>query len=68
MDRQISISADNTIFSTGVFLQPVKCTINETEQWRWVAVNFEDDSYLNGRLINPIEYSETLETLVTAFE
>lgn len=68
MDRQISIAADDTIFSTGVFLQPVKCTINKTEQWRWVAVNFEDDSYLNGRLINPIEYSDKLETIANSFE
>jgi len=34
------------IFSTGVHLQTVKCIINGIKQWRWVAVGFEDDSFL----------------------
>lgn len=68
MDDQIVISSNDTIFATGVFLQPVKCTINGIEQWRWVAVNFEDDSFFDGKIINPIEYADDINNLVADFE
>lgn len=57
-----------TIFSTGVHLQSVECVINGKKQWRWVAVGFEDESFLNGEAINPIEYSEKQEDLVEKFQ
>ena len=47
-----------TIFSTGVFLESVKCIVNGKKQWRWVAVNFEDESFLDGKAINPVEYAD----------
>jgi len=68
MDKQISISEDDKIFATGVFLQPVRCTINAVEQWRWVAVGFEDDSFFDGKLISPNEYADSIEKLATDFE
>lgn len=68
MDKQISISEDDKIFATGVFLQPVRCTINAVEQWRWVAVGFEDDSFFDGKIINPNEYADSIEKLATDFE
>jgi len=64
MDKQISISDTDKIFATGVFLQPVKCTINAIEQWRWVAVGFEDDSYYDGNVIDIYDYADTLEGLI----
>ena len=57
-----------TIFSTGVFLESVECIINEKKQWRWIAVNFEDESFLNGVSINPIEYANKEEKLIEIFE
>ena len=57
-----------TIFSTGVHLQAVRCAINGKEQWRWVAVGFEDDSYLDGKVINPTEYADDLAQMVRIFE
>lgn len=54
---------NDTIFATGVFLKPVKCVINDIEQWRWIAVSFEDDSYFDGNLIEVYEYSDTFEGL-----
>lgn len=57
-----------TIFSTGVHLQAVECSINERKQWRWVAVGFEDESFMNGEAINPIEYAEKQEGLVEKFQ
>lgn len=66
MDEQTLISDTDTIFATGVFLQPVKCVINGREQWRWIAASFEDDSYFNGKIINPHEYAENIEGLIIA--
>lgn len=64
MDKPVSISDNDKIFATGVFLQPVKCIINNTEQWRWIAVGFEDDSYFDGKIINPVEYAEEIKDLI----
>ncbi len=57
------MSEDETIFATGVFLRPAKCTINGIEQWRWVAVGFESDSYYNGNVIEIYDYADTFEGL-----
>ncbi|OQA90123.1 MAG: hypothetical protein BWY26_01474 [Elusimicrobia bacterium ADurb.Bin231] len=56
------------IFSTGVHLQPIECVINEEKQWRWVAIGFEDESFLNGEAVNPIEYADRQENLVEKFK
>ena len=63
MGENIIMSETDTIFGTGVFLQPVKCTINGIETWRWVAVGFEDDSYYDGELIDIYDYADTFEGL-----
>lgn len=57
-----------TIFSTGVHLQSVLCVISGMKQWRWVATGFEDDSFLNGRVINPIEYAKKQDDMVEKFQ
>ncbi len=64
MNTQINLSDTDKIFATGVFLQPVKCTINGIEQWRWVAVGFEDDSYYDGEVISIYDYANTLKGLL----
>ncbi len=52
------------IFSTGVHLQAIECVINGIKQWRWVAVGFEDDSFLNGKTVDPIEYANKQNELI----
>ena len=66
MDNEIRLvlSPSDRIFATGVFLQPVKCTINGNEQWRWVAVCFEDDSYYDGIVVDPVEYADDIEGML----
>ena len=56
------------IFSTGVHLQSVLCIINGKEQWRWVAVGFEDESFLNGETINPVEYADKKGEMIEKFK
>lgn len=56
------------IFSTGVHLQSVECVIDRKKQWRWVAVGFEDENFLNGKAINPVEYAEKQKNLVEKFQ
>jgi len=53
-----------TIFSTGVHLQAIECKIDGQRQWRWVAIGFEDDSYLNGKIIAPNEYADKCDGLL----
>ena len=57
-----------TIYSTGVHLQAVECIIHGNKQWRWVAVGFEEESFLNGEAINPIEYAQKQEKLIEKFQ
>ncbi len=64
MESNIKIKETDYIFSTGVFLKPQKCIINGIEQWRWIAIGFEDDSYLYGEYIDVYDYANTLEGLV----
>lgn len=68
MDKQLLLSSEDKIFATGVFLQPVKCSINGIEQWRWVAINFEDDSFFDGEIINPVEYANDINDLIANSE
>ncbi len=63
----MEIKKQATIFSTGVHLASKECIINGKKQWRWVAVGFEDESFFNGKTINPIEYAEKQEDLVEKF-
>lgn len=56
------------IFSTSAYLQSVECIINRKKQWRWVAVGFEDESFMNSKEINPIEYAKKQESLVERFD
>lgn len=56
------------IYSTGVFLESVECVVNGKKQWRWIAVNFEEESFLNGKAVNPIEYSNKREKLIEIFK
>lgn len=57
-------SGAKEIFSTGVFLESVECIINGQKQWRWIANRFEDDSFLNGSTIIPLEYANKAEKLI----
>ncbi|HPO63192.1 MAG TPA: hypothetical protein PK762_08920 [Candidatus Kapabacteria bacterium] len=57
-------SENDKIYATGVYLQPVKAIINGIEQWRWVAVGFEDDSFFDGETISVYDYADTLEGLI----
>ncbi len=63
MEKQINISETDKVFATGVFLKPEKCTINGKEQWRWVVVGFEDDSFHKGEIIDLYDYAESFEGL-----
>lgn len=62
------INNKKEIFSTGVFLRSVECVINGKKQWRWVAVGFEDESFLNGKAVNSIEYADEKGKLVETFK
>jgi len=66
--KNLRLTETDVIFSTGVFLKPDKCIINGKEQWRWIAVGFEDDSYLDGERVDVYDYADTLEGLLVPEE
>ena len=47
-------------YTTGAFITPVFIDGN----WRWVVTNFDNDTYCDGVLIDPVEVSDDVEGLV----
>lgn len=43
------------IYTTGAYLEPVQ---TRDKKWRWVVVEFEGDSYMDGELVNPTEMAD----------
>lgn len=54
------MDANTQIFTTGAFLQPTQ--INGT--YYWIVIDFEDDSFLDGKYINPRICTEKVENLI----
>ena len=42
---------NQSIYATGVYLAPMQC---KDGLYRWVATSFEDDSFLDGDVFNPV--------------
>jgi len=51
------------IFTTGAFLRPIKVVQDGQELWMWTVAEFIDDSFNDGEVFNPLEFSETEEGL-----
>lgn len=64
MNKQTHIITDS-IFATGVFLQPCEVEINGKKQWRWIATCFEDDSFQDGQSVDVNVYASSLDDLYT---
>lgn len=68
MRKDKIISEKTVIFSTGVYLKPQRIEINGKFQWRWIAVGFEDSSFLAGDEIEVYDYSDKVENLLIPAE
>lgn len=56
---------NNEIFTTVAFLKPIKIQNEKGKYyWTWVVSEFIDDSFQNGNIYNPNEYSYSLENLL----
>ncbi len=53
------------IFSTGVHLVPMKINVKGKEKFIWVAEEFEDDSFFDGKNIIPRVISNNIKELLT---
>ncbi|MDR2823973.1 MAG: hypothetical protein LBB41_02080 [Prevotellaceae bacterium] len=52
------------IYTTGAFLHSIQVKdANGNDIWIWAVEKFEDDSYNNGEVCNPLEVATTLEQL-----
>jgi hypothetical protein len=57
------------IYTTGAFLAPVNVIDCDGDAvWMWAVTQFEDDSYLDGKICDPIEKAETPEKLLSTDE
>ena len=57
------------VLCTGnAIIAPRKVTVDGTTYWFWVVESFEGDSYYDGKVCNPLEYSETKRGLFAEFE
>ena len=51
------------IYSTGVYLVPMKVKVNGKEKFIWVADEFNDDTYFDGKNISPRLFSDNIEEM-----
>ena len=51
------------IYSTGVHLIPMKVELNGNEKFIWVADEFEEDTFFDGKNISPKVFSNKLEEM-----
>lgn len=49
------------IYSTGVYLIPMKIEMNGNEKFIWVADEFYDDTFIDGKSISPKIISNKIE-------
>ncbi|MDR3286464.1 MAG: hypothetical protein LBT27_03370 [Prevotellaceae bacterium] len=57
--------SEPTIFTTGAFLRPMKVKdIEGKDFWIWTVARFEDDSFYDGEVYNPVEVANSLEKLL----
>ncbi len=54
----------DSIFTNGAFVTPVKVKMDGVDEWRWVESTFEDDSFYNGKSVNPIESAKKTNNLL----
>ena len=55
------------IYSTGVYLLPLKVNINNTDKFLWVASEFDDETYLvgqSGGICSPNILSDKLSEVI----
>lgn len=64
--QSINITNNDKIFATGVQLQALQIEINGIKQWRWVAVGFEEDTFLNGESIDVYDFAYPFEGLINS--
>ena len=62
--EKINLTESDSLFTIGAFIKPVKVTINDEEQWRWIVTSFEDQTFLNGSELEVYEYANKLEYLI----
>jgi len=51
------------IYSSGVYLVPMKVELNGKEKFIWVADEFNDDTFYDGELISPKLLANKIEGL-----
>ena len=52
------------IYTTGAYLESIQCIINNKKQWRWVVTSFEEDSFSDGKCIDPLAYGDSENRLL----
>lgn len=53
------------IYSTGVFLVPMRIILNGIEKWVWIADMFENDTFVCGKTCIPNVLAGTKQELLT---
>jgi hypothetical protein len=55
--------AEPTIYSTGVYLIPMKILLNGKERFVWVANEFDNDTFIDGKCVSPIIFSNNFNKM-----
>jgi hypothetical protein len=62
---RIANVSEPTIFTTGAFLRPMQVKDVEGKVfWIWSVAGFEDDSFYDGKIYNPVAVANSLDELL----
>ena len=65
LDGESFTELEPRIYSTGVFLVPMRVTLKNKKRFIWVVDEFEDDTFdQNGLMCEPKIYSDDIERLL----
>lgn len=65
---EIKITPRDKIYASGVYLQAIEVVIDDTKQWRWVSVGFNDDTYFDEETIDVYDYANSFQGLIKTTE
>ena len=64
LDNSFFTESEPRIYTTGVYLVPMRITTDGKERFVWIADEFNDDTYLDSELCTPNVYSDDLDNMI----
>lgn len=62
--KEMGLNDNDSFYTTGALIKPVKVIINNQEQWRWIVTSFEDQTFFDKNEFDLYTYANDIENLI----